>query len=248
MPSAAHSLRDQFAEYGEAIGGALDGIRSMRHARRLYVADRRLQRLFTDLFELRRRQPGDDIISAVVAAEGDQIKPAEMLPLCTLLLVAGFETTVNLIGNGMLALLDNPDQWRALTDDPRRAPQAVEEMLRYDPPVQRTARVALRDTELAGHPVHRDQLVVTFLGAANRDPEVFTEPGRFDIGRRNAAEHLGFSAGIHYCLGQPLARLEAGIAFEALAARLPELRLAGRVRRRNATTIRGPISLPLSAA
>jgi cytochrome P450 len=237
-----------FARYGALIGGALDGIRSLRHARRLQVADLQLRRLFENLFELRRREPAGDIVSQIVAA-GDQIEPAEMLPMCVLLLIAGFETTVNLIGNGVLALLDHPDQWEALRADPHTmAPRVVEEVLRYDPPVQRTGRFALEPLELDGRPVHRDQFVVTLLGGANRDPEVYDRPHVFDIHRGDEPDHLAFSSGIHYCLGQPLARLEATLAFAMLAERLPGLRRAGPVRRRNATTIRGPLRLPVTSA
>jgi cytochrome P450 len=238
-----------FARYGMLIGSALDGIRSLRHARQLMIGDSVLRKLFEDLFELRRREPQDDILSQLVAAPGDQVRPAEILPLCSLLLVAGFETTVNLIGNGVLALLGNPAQWQALCADPAAmAPKAVEEVLRFDPPVQRTYRVALEPLELEGRQVRKDQIVVTLIGAANRDPEVYRKPDVFDINRENAASHLAFSSGIHYCLGQPLARLEATIAFAMLAERMPALARAGRVKRRNATTIRGPLYLPVTAS
>jgi cytochrome P450 len=182
----------------------------------------------------------------VVAAEGDRVRPEEMLPLCVLLLLAGFETTVNLIGNAVLALLDHRDQWEALCADPAgMAPRAVDEALRFDPPVQRTARVAFEAIDLDGRSVRPDQLVVTLIGAANRDPEVYDRPHAFDINRVTTADHLAFSGGIHYCIGQPLARLEATIALRTLAERCPGLRRAGPVRRRNATTIRGPIHLPV---
>jgi hypothetical protein len=238
----------EFSRYGAVIGGALDGIKSLRHARELQANDAALTRLFERIFELRRREPQDDIVSQLIAAQGEQIEPQEIRPLCVLLLVAGFETTVNLIGNGVLALLDHPEQWQALCADPAgMAPRAVEEVLRFDSPVQRTERVALQPVEIEGTAIARDQWVTTLIGAANRDPEVFAHPDTFDIGRANAASHLAFSSGIHYCLGQPLARLEATIAFRMLAERLPGLSRAGAARRRNATVIRGPLRLPVRA-
>jgi P450-derived glycosyltransferase activator len=240
---------ENFARIGAVIGSALDGIQSMSHARRLMKADGELRQLFDALFDLRRREPADDIVSQVVAVEGDQIQPAEMVSFCVLLLVAGFETTVNLLGNGALALLGHPDQWAALRADPAGlADSAVEESLRYDPPVQRTARVALEPRDLDGRHVHKGQIVVTLIGAANRDPDVYDRPGDFDLHRAAGPEHLAFSSGIHYCVGQPLARLEANVAFQVLAERLPGLRRAGSVKRRNATIIRGPVSLPVAVA
>ncbi len=221
---------------------------ALRHAARLRAGDAELRRLFGDLFALRRREPADDVVSQLVAAEGHQIKPGEMVPLCTLLLVAGFETTVNLIGNGVAALLDPPDQWEALRADPAGlAPKVVEEVLRYDPPVQRTSRIALQPMELEGKPVHKGQLVVTLIGGANRDPEAYERPAVFDPHREGGPDHLAFSSGIHYCVGQPLASIEATIAFQLLAERMPRLRRVGPIRRRNANTIRGPIHFPVAA-
>jgi hypothetical protein len=238
----------EFAVYGASIGSALDGIKSLRHAAQLQASQAALEKLFHSLFELRRREPADDIISTLVAAEGDRITPGEMVPMCVLLLVAGFETTVNLIGNAVLALLGHPDQWAALCADPcGRAPAAVEETLRWDPPVQRTARVALETVEIDGRTVRKGQLVSTLLGAANRDPETFADPAVFDIGREGGPDHLAFSSGIHYCIGQPLARLEATIALQVLAGRMPGLQRAGAVVRRNATLIRGPVRFPVRA-
>jgi Cytochrome P450 len=177
------------------------------------------------------------------------VKPEEMLPMCVLLLVAGFETTVNLIGNGVLALLRHRDQWQDLcADPPALAARAVEETLRFDPPVQLTDRIALEPLDLEEQAVRPGQSVVTLIGGANRDPEVFPEPGIFSIYREPSAEHLAFSSGIHYCVGQPLARLEATIALRMLAERMPGLTLAGPVRRRNTTTIRGPLHLPVIPA
>ncbi len=237
-----------FARYGAVIGSALDGIRSLPHAARLQAAEAELAALFEALFALRRREPGDDLVSRLVAAEGDQVEPAELLPLCVLLLIAGFETTVNLIGNAVNALLDHPQQWAALCADPAGlAPRAVEETLRYDPPVQRTGRFAHQAVTLAGRTVRRGQIVMLLIGGANRDPQVYPDPDTFDIHREPTADHLAFSSGIHYCVGQPLALLEATIALRCLAEQLPGLRRAGAVRRRSATNIRGPLRLPVRA-
>jgi cytochrome P450 len=200
------------------------------------------------LFALRRREPADDAVSRILAAEGDQIQSHELLPMCRLLLVAGFETTVNLIGNAVNALLDHPEQWEALCADPAGlADAAVEETLRWDSPVQRTSRCALEDVEIAGVPVRRGEFIVALLGGANRDPAVYADAARFDIHRVPEADHLSFSSGIHYCVGAPLARLEAGIALRVLAERMPGLHRAGALRRRNASLIRGPLSLTVSA-
>jgi cytochrome P450 len=237
-----------FTRYGVLIGGSLDGVRSLRHAAELIAAQNELRQLFENLFALRRAEPRDDIVSHIVAAEGDQVQPEEMLPLCYLLLIAGFETTVNLISNGVIALLGHPDQWKALCADPEGlAGKAVDETLRYDPPVHLTGRHALEPIELEGRQIAKNQQVLTLLAAANRDPEVYDNPAVFDLNRENPAPHLAFSSGIHYCLGQPLATLEARIALRLIAERLPGLRQAGQVTRRNATIIRGPLTLPVAA-
>jgi cytochrome P450 len=202
--------------------------------------------LFEDLIELRRHDPRDDVISRLLAAEGDQVKPGEILPMCALLLLAGFETTVNLIGNCVLALLENRGRWEALCADPENlAPKAVQETLRYDPPVQSTARIALEPLELADRPVRRGQRVVTLLAAAGRDPQVYDRPDEFDLNRQSTTEHLAFSSGIHYCLGRPLALLEATTAIRLLAERMPTLQPAGPTRRMRTSTLRGLLSFPV---
>jgi cytochrome P450 len=242
---------ERFAEHGAVIGSALDGVRSLRHAGRLLTASRELDDVFIGLLEQRRIEPprDNDVVGRILATEGDQIQPREILPMLRLLLVAGFETTVNLIGNAVNALLDHPAQWRALCDDPAGlAEAAIEETLRWDPPVQRTARCALEEVEVAGRTIRPGQFVVTLIGGANRDPAVWTNAARFDIHRAPEADHLAFSGGIHYCVGAPLARLEATIALQRLAERMPGLRRAGRIRRRSSGLIRGPIHFPVRSA
>jgi cytochrome P450 len=239
---------ERFSEVGTVIGSALSGIRSLSHAAQLRSADATLRTLFASLFELRRVSPADDVISHLVALSDDQIRPEELRPLCTLLLVAGFETTVNLIGNAVNALLSHPSQWRDLCDDPAGlAGPAIEETLRWDPPVQRTARCALEDLDLDGVRLRRGQFVVTMLAAANRDPAVFSRASTFDIHRTPEADHLAFSSGIHYCVGAPLARMEATIALQRLAECLPGLTRAGALRRRTSGIVRGPLHFPVRA-
>lgn len=228
-----------FIRLGVIIPSALQGIRSLRHARELLVSNIELRQLFENLIELRRREPGDDIVSRLLAAEGELITHDEMLSMCVLLLVAGFAATVDLVGNAVLALMDHPEQWEALCADPESmAPKAVEETLRFDSPVQLVIRHALQPLELEGHAVRKDQMVITLLGAANRDPEVYRNPNTFDINRSGAAPHLAFSGGVHYCLGQPLARLEATIALQMLAERMTRLSVKGAGRRPIGSSVR----------
>ena len=237
--------RAPLVQHGHVVVTALDGIRSPCHAHDLLRSTRALEAMFEGLVRRRRADPGEDVVSALLRSE-DRVSPHELVSMCSLLLVAGFETTVNLIGNGVLALLAHPEQWQALCRRPDLAAGAVEEVLRFDPPVQRTARVAHEATELAGRPVRRGQAVLLLLGGANRDPEVFEDPARFDVTRTPAVEHLAFSSGQHYCLGAPLARMEGEVALRALAERLPGLRPAGRVVLRQGRTIRGPQRLPVA--
>jgi len=189
----------------------------------------------------RRAAPRDDLISALVAAEagGDRLTEDELLTMAALLFGAGFETTTNLLANGLVALDRNPGQ---AFGDPA---VAVEELLRYDSPVQIVSRVAYEDVELGGTTVAAGERVVAYLGAGNRDPERFADPHRLDLARADNAP-LSFGGGIHYCLGAPLARLEAQIAFPALLRRFPGLEIGTPVRR-DSLTLRGYLSLPVGA-
>jgi cytochrome P450 len=162
-----------------------------------------------------------------------------------LLLGAGFETTVNLLGNAVVLLDAHRDQWKALVADPSGWPGAVEEVLRHDSPVQLTGRTATAAISVAGREVRAGTRVTVLLGAANRDPDVFPDPARFDITRADAREHLAFSAGIHYCVGAGLARLGAVIGLRSLADRFPDLRVSGAPVRRDLRTLRGFEHLPV---
>jgi cytochrome P450 len=195
-----------------------------------------------------RRDPGDDLLSRLVAMvddDGSGLTEDELLATAVLVLGAGFETTVNLIGNGVVQLLAHPEQRAVLADDPALWSNATDEVLRYDSPVQRTARRALRDTEVFGKPVSAGEIVVTVLAAANRDPGVFTDPHTFDVARPDAREHVSFSSGIHYCLGAALARMEGEVALRALFERFPGLRAAGPPVRRELRTLRGYARMPV---
>jgi cytochrome P450 len=206
-----------------------------------------------EVIEDRRRSPADDLLSRLIAVEeeGDRLSPQELISFVILLYVAGHETTVNLIGNGVLALLRHPDQLEAWRDDPTLDERAVDELLRYDGPVQHTIRVALVPTVYEG--VGGDEVLVepggtvlTVLGAANHDPSVFDDPHTLRLDRANANRHLAFSAGIHYCLGASLARMEASVAIGRLIRRFPAMELTGEPHWRDRITIRGVDQLPLS--
>jgi cytochrome P450 len=196
----------------------------------------------------RRRRPADDLLSALVLAEerGDHLSEQELLGSVALLLAAGNETTTNLIGNGLFHLLRHPAQLARLRAEPQLAASAVEELLRFDSPVQLTMRIPLEDLDFGGRQFRRGQGVVAVLGSANRDPEVFAEPDSLELGRAEN-RHLSFGHGVHFCLGAQLARLEGEVALRELARRFPDLRLsAQRVRWRRLTFLRGLATLPVT--
>lgn len=207
-----------------------------------------LRDYFTELIAQRRRDPTDDLTTALVQAhdaDGDRLSGEELLANLVLLLVAGFETTTNLLGNGLFVLLTHPESATALRDQPELAPGYVDELLRYDSPVQLTTRTVRESVPLAGVELPAGSWLLVLLGAANRDPARFTDPARFDPGRAQSPP-LSFGAGAHYCLGAGLARLEAQVAFPLLLRRLPELALAGEPIRRNRLTLRGYETLPVT--
>jgi cytochrome P450 len=233
--SRASALLAQALDPFVAFTGAVrDGFEERMQAARW------LREYFHGLIEERRSRPGNDFISGLIAVEesGDQLSHDEIISTCNLLLIAGHETTVNLIGNAILAMLRNPFEWGALSADAGRAPAIVEETLRYDPPVQTVGRIALDDMAIGGIEVPAGDIMFLLLAAAQRDPAEFDRPDTFDPDR-GVLRHLGFGRGAHYCLGAPLARLEAGAALSAVTARFPGARMDAEPRYKSNVTLRG---------
>jgi cytochrome P450 len=231
-----------------AGGGGSPAALTLDDYRRNAQSYEELTAYLSNIAAQRRTQPRDDLITALVQAEeaGDRLSEEEFYANTMLLLVAGNETTTNLIGNGTLALLQHPDQLRKLREKPSLIASAVEELLRYDSPVQMTTRVLTHDLELGGKQLRQGQMVVVMLGAANRDPEVFSAPNRLDVERADN-KHLSFGLGSHFCLGAQLARLEGRIVFETLLRRMPKLRLEGPgPQRRRHFNLRGLQSLSVT--
>ena len=210
--------RALFQQWGEDLVPLLDPFQEEEAAETGARAQRELCAYLDALITERRAAPGDDLLSHLITVEeaGDRLNADELLGTATLILGAGFETTVNLIGNGTLALLRNPDQLAVLRDEPSLLGNAVNELLRFDSPVQLTVRIAAEDVDVAGSPIKAGDMVLTLLGAANRDPAVFADPDRLDLRRANAGEHVSFSSGAHHCLGAALARLEGEVVFDTL--------------------------------
>jgi cytochrome P450 len=202
---------------------------------------------FEALFERRRKDPGDDLLSLLVQAEeaGDRLSPDELRANVTLLFAAGHETTVNLIGNGLWSLQSNPSQWETIRDNPSLIPNAIEEILRYECPVQAVARTVAEPISFGGTEFEKGELIVALIGAANRDPEIFPDPDRLDV-TRERLRPLSFGGGIHFCIGAQLARIEAEVVFSTLLRRMPDITLPEREtpQWRETFTLRGLKTLP----
>jgi cytochrome P450 len=239
--------RASFRAWGHDIIASLDPVSARSAARQSRSSELALAAYLRALVRARRASPDDSLLSALVAAEeeGDRLSSAELVSTAMLVLVAGFETTANLIGNGVVALLREPDQWRRLHDDPALVPGAVEELLRYDSPVQIAVRIAAEDTAISGANIRKGEQVMVAIGGANWDPGVFDQPDQLRIDRPNASRHLAFSAGIHRCLGAALARLEARVVMTELSCRYPRLELDGPPTRLPLLMLRGFEHVPV---
>lgn len=216
--------REQFRWIVRDAAGALEPMASADTIAAAETASDTMNAYFRSLIAERRNRHSDDLIGGLIGVSdgGDRLSENELVATIVLLFAAGFETTTNLIGNGLISLLRNRNQMQKLRSDPTLGHGAVEEMLRYESSVQLDARTALEETDIAGHHIDAGQVVLTLLGAANRDPDRYQDPDRFDI-TRTGTQHLSFAAGIHYCLGAPLARLEGEVVFERLLARFPTI-------------------------
>jgi cytochrome P450 len=242
------SDRPRILEFGELAAPSLDIGLSWEQYQRVEDGLDGFNTWLSNHIGQLRRNPGDDLMSQLIAAsdDGARLNDEELRATAGLVLAAGFETTVNLLGNGIRILLEHPDQLALLADQPDLWPGAVEEILRLESPVQLSARVARHDTEVAGRTVERGELVILYLAGANRDPAVFADPHRFDVTRENAGKHLSFSGGRHFCLGAALARAEGEVGLRTFFERYPDATLAGAGSRRETRVLRGWSSLPIA--
>jgi cytochrome P450 len=238
--------RNLVLELGTRATPSLDFGLSFRQFRTVTTALRAFARWLDTHVEHLRRHPGEDLLSQLIEARDEEgaLDDRELKATAGLVLVAGFETTVNLLGNAIALLHANPDQLDRLRGNSALWPNAVDEALRLDPPVLATARVCTRTTSVAGVQLHEGARVVTLLAGANRDPAVFAHPERFDVGRENARDHVSFSGGRHFCLGASLARMEGEVGLRVLAERFPDMRLLPGARRRPTRILRGYECLP----
>lgn len=234
------SDRDTFRGWSGDVAPILDPSTSPEMLQKAMGTVAQFGVYFWGQIEERTKDPGDDLLSAMVHAtvEEDRLSPEELIGLCVLIFIAGHETTQNLIGNGLYALLRHPDQLELLRSDPSLTKGAIEELLRFDSPVQLTGRAATEDIEVSGTTIPKGEEVIMLLGAGNRDPEAFDDPERLDITRQKTSV-LSFGAGAHFCLGAGLARLEGQIVFDKLLARLPRIELAEEPEYRPTMTLRG---------
>ena len=217
--------------------------------RECVIAGENMRAHISEVIEWKRRNPGDDLLTALIRAEddGDVLSDVELLDQVNVLFIAGHETTVNLIGNGTWALLQHPEQLALLRDDPTVETTAIDELLRYDSPVQMSRRIALEPIEVGGHHIEAGTFVLTSLGSANRDEAVFgPTAAELDVRRADAARHLSFGSGTHHCLGASLARLEGLVAITSLVRRFPGLRAVGEPEWNGRLVLRGMDSLQLS--
>lgn len=246
VPAADHAT---FADWSRLLAHAIDPpvLRTPEQEAEIDATVDQFMEYFEQLIDRRRAEPGDDLLTALLAAEdaGDRLTHEELLAQTLFLLIAGHETTVNLIGNGVLALLRNRDELTRLRDEPSLDKAALEELLRYDSPVQFSMRITMDELEIGSTTFAPGSTVLCIIGAANRDPAAFAEPDRLDLGRTEN-RHLAFGGGAHFCLGAPLARLEGRIAITSLVRRFPELALAGEPAARDTFTLRGLSKLPVS--
>ncbi|WP_426572059.1 cytochrome P450 [Aquihabitans sp. McL0605] len=221
--------RLQLRSWSHTITQVLDPLLAMQHGEEIIAASIQMRRVLSEAIAWKRANPADDLLTAMIQAEdeGDVLSDAELLENLVLLFLAGHETTVNLIGNGVNALLDHPDQLALLAADPSLAANATEELLRFDSPVQFSRRIALQPLEIEGVDIAPGELVMTCLGAANRDPAKFgPTAAQLDLTRPDAREHVSFGSGVHHCLGAALARLEGQEAIGRLVRRFPAMEKA----------------------
>jgi cytochrome P450 len=236
-----------FRTWSNALAPSLDITYTPGQLQRAYRAAREMYDYLGRAADRRRREPGDDLLSRLVAEDAEiRLETDELLTNCVFLLAAGHETTVQVLGTGIRALLQDGAAWQELVADPAKVPAAVDELLRWEAPIQITFRDVLEDTEIAGVPLRAGQQVGTILGAANRDPERFPDPDRLLVTRADALAHTSFSGGIHFCIGAALARMEIAITLGRIVERWPRLELAGQEARwRPSVLLRGLESLPV---
>ncbi len=239
--------RDRFKRWSDDLSALLDPFRLPTGLAQVRRAHEEMSEYFARVFDERRRAPQGDLVSALATVEedGQRLDATDLLSITSLILGAGHETTTNLIANGVLALLRHPAEARRLVEQPGIAESAVDELLRYDSPVQMTDRIALDDCEVGGRRVLAGQIVGVMIGAANRDPAAYPDPDRLDLAR-TGEPHVAFGQGLHYCIGAALARVEAQIALPALFRRFPGLSAGpDALRYRASLVLRGPVALPL---